>query len=183
MALPHDPVSVPLPQAPSFAEPREDRRFPAAAVGIAGLAVVVLMTVLSLAGRHRAVGFSAHTPQAASPYASNLLLDGLAMSESTSLAGGKSTYIDGRITNRGPSTLTGVTVQVLFAGDTGMPPQVETESLSLIRTREPYVDTQPVSAAPLGPNGQADFRLIFENLSGSWNGQQPEIRIIAVTSR
>ena len=41
--------------------------------------------------------------------------------------------------------MTGITVQVIFRNDEAMPPQVETLPLTLIRTREPYIDTQPVS--------------------------------------
>jgi hypothetical protein len=105
------------------------------------------------------------------------------MSESTSLSGGKSTYIDGHIANKGDKTVTGITVQVLFANDTGMPPQIETVPLNLIRTREPYVDTQPISAAPLAPGGEADFRLIFENIQESWNQQTPAMRAVQVSTR
>ncbi len=105
------------------------------------------------------------------------------MSESTSLAGGKSTFIDGHIKNTGNQTVTGITVQVLFHNNEAMPPQIETLPLSLIRTREPYVDTQPVSAAPLKPGDERDFRLIFESLPANWNMEMPEIRIIQVDTK
>jgi hypothetical protein len=64
-----------------------------------------------------------------------------------------------------------------------MPPQIQTVALNLIRTREPYVDTQPVSAAPIAPGGQADFRLIFENVQDNWNQKQPELHIVQVGTR
>ena len=105
------------------------------------------------------------------------------MSESTSLSGGKSTFIDGHIKNTGNQTVTGITVQVLFRNNEAMPPQMETMPLSLIRTREPYVDTQPVSSAPLKPGDERDFRLIFEALPPNWNMQMPEIRIIQVDAK
>jgi hypothetical protein len=105
------------------------------------------------------------------------------MSESTSLSGGKSTFIDGQIKNTGNQTVTGITVQVIFRNNEAMPPQIETLPLSLIRTREPYVDTQPVSAAPLKPDDERDFRLIFESLPANWNMQMPEIRIIQVDTK
>jgi hypothetical protein len=53
----------------------------------------------------------------------------------------------------------------------------------LIRTREPYVDTQPVSAAPLKPGDGQDFRLIFESIPANWNMQLPEIRVIGVEAK
>ncbi len=102
-------------------------------------------------------------------YAANLPLSQLAMSESTSLSGGKSTFVDGHIQNTGSQTVTGVTVQVIFRNDEAMPPQMETVPLSLIRTREPYVDTQMVSAAPLKPGDEREFRLIFESIPANWN--------------
>ncbi len=110
-------------------------------------------------------------------------LSQLAMSESTSLAGGKSTYIDGHIQNSGNRTVSGVTMQVIFRNDEAMPPRIDTVPLSIIRTREPYIDTQPVSAAPLKPGDGRDFRLIFESIPANWNMQLPEIRVIGVDAK
>ena len=149
---------------------------------IAGAAVLLVVAALLIAGRHR----SATSSNAVRPldgYASSLSVAGVTMSESTSLSGGKSTFLDGRIRNGGTKTVTGATVQVLFANDASMPPQVETLPLTLIRTREPYVDTQPVSAAPLAPGAEREFRLIFENIGASWNQQVPEIRVVGVAAR
>ena len=116
-------------------------------------------------------------------YAANLPLSQLAMSESTSLSGGKSTFVDGRVQNTGSQTVTGITVQVLFRNEEGMPPQVETLPMSLIRTREPYVDTQAVGAAPLKPGDEQEFRLIFEAIPGNWNMQMPEVHIVRVDTK
>jgi hypothetical protein len=113
-------------------------------------------------------------------YASNLPISNLQMSESTSMSGGKQTYIEGRIANHGPQTVTGITVQVVFANDTRMAPQIETGPLNLIYMRQPYVDTRPVSASPIAPGAEADFRLIFDDVSDNWNQQLPEIRIVQV---
>jgi hypothetical protein len=149
--------------------------------GVAGLAVLVVIVVLALAGRHRAAAPATIQPPA--PYAANLPLSQLAMSESTSLSGGKSTFVDGHIKNTGNQTVAGITVQVVFRNSEAMPPQIETVPLSLVRTREPYVDTQPVSAAPLKPGDERDFRLIFESLPANWNMEMPEIRVIKVDSK
>src|SRR5260370_29615845 len=105
------------------------------------------------------------------------------MRDSTSLSGGKSTFIDGHIRNTGNQTVTGITVQVIFRNNEAMPPQIETLPLSLIRTREPYIDTQPVSAAPLKPGDERDFQLIFESLPANWKMQIPEIHIIQVDTK
>ena len=148
---------------------------------VAGLAVLVVLVVLVLAGRHKTAAPTTVQPLAA--YAANLPLSQLAMSESTSLSGGKSTFIDGHIKNTGSQTVSGITVQVLFRNDEAMPPQIDTVPLSLIRTREPYIDTQPVSAAPFKPGDERDFRLIFESIPANWNMQMPEIRVIQVETK
>ena len=148
---------------------------------VAGLVVLVVVAVLVVMGRNRAATPTTVQPLAA--YAASLPLSQLAMSESTSLSGGKSTYIDGHIQNTGGQTVSGITVQVIFRNDEAMPPQIETLPLSLIRTREPYIDTQPVRAAPLKPGDGRDFRLIFESIPANWNMQMPEIRVIQVDTK
>ena len=162
-------------------KPPEGGGTPVMAWVVAGLAVLVVVAVLALAGRHKTAAPA--TVQPLAPYAANLPLSQLAMSESTSLSGGKSTFIDGHIRNTGNQTVTGITVQVLFRNEEAMPPQIETLPLSLIRTREPYIDTQPVSAATLKPGDERDFRLIFESIPANWNMQMPEIRIVQVDTK
>jgi hypothetical protein len=85
--------------------------------------------------------------------------------------------------NNGTKTVNGATVQVLFANDTAMPPQIETVPLSIIRTHEPYIDTEPISAAPLAPGDEREFRLVFEGISPNWNQQLPEIHATHITTR
>jgi hypothetical protein len=162
-------------------KPPEGGGTPVMAWGVAGLAVLVVVVILVLMGRHKAAVPPTIQPLAA--YAANLPLSQLAMSESTSLSGGKSTFIDGHVKNTGSQTVSVITVQVLFRNDEAMPPQIETLPLSLIRTREPYIDTQPVSAAPLKPGDERDFRLIFDAIPANWNMQMPEIRIIQVDAK
>ena len=162
-------------------KPPEGGGIPVMAWGIAGLVVLVALIVLLLAGRNKAAAPPTIQPLAA--YAANLPLSQLAMSESTSLSGGKSTFIDGHVQNTGTQTVSGATVQVLFRNNEAMPPHIETMPLYLIRTREPYVDTQPASAAPLKPGDERDFRLIFESLPANWNMQMPEIRVIQVDTK
>ena len=152
---------------------------------IAAVAVIVGIAVLVFVG-----GRGARPPEAAStglapadPYASNLAIGGLQMSEATSFSGAKVTYIDGQITNKGNRTLSAITVQVGFHTETGEFAQRLAFPLSLIRTRQPYVDVEPVSAAPLAPGQTRDFRLIFDTVPAEWNQQYPEIRIINVAGQ
>jgi uncharacterized protein DUF2393 len=162
-------------------KPAEGGGIPPMAWGIAGLAVLAVVVALVLAGRHKSAGPATLQPLAA--YAASLPLSQVAMSESTSLSGGKSTFIDGHIQNTGSQTVTGITVQVIFRNDEAMPPQIDTVPLSLIRTREPYIDTQSVGSSPLKAGDGRDFRLIFESIPANWNTQIPEIRIIQVDAK
>jgi len=174
----------PTPTPPGlFSAPKPERSFPVVAVAIAAVAVAVVAGVLIVNAMRHAGAPLPTTVQPVSAYADNLMVSNVEMSESTSISGGKVTYIDGHIVNKGDKTVTGVTVQVFFANDMELPPQIETVPLNLIRMREPYVDTEPVSAAPLAPNGEADFRLIFEDVPDNWNQQVPALHAIQVSTR
>ncbi len=150
----------------------------AAAVVIVGAAVVILVLE-----HGKSTNNVTPISAAADPYAANLPIANLAMSEAPNFAGSKVTYLDGRIANTGNSTVTGVTVQVLFRTFTHEVAQNETQPLKLIRIREPYVDLEPVSAAPLKPSDTHDFRLIFDAVSPDWDGVYPEVRVIRVKTR
>jgi Protein of unknown function (DUF2393) len=148
---------------------------------VAGIAILLGLGLLIAFGHRSSSSLSAGPGLApADPYASSLLVGDLQMSEASNFAGGKVTYLDGKITNQGNQTLTGITVQVAFRNDLKQIGQKEAMPLSLIRTREPYVDTQPVSASPLKPGEEREFRLIFDSVVPDWNQQYPEIRVIQV---
>lgn len=168
--------------APLFTTPKPDSSSnPLVAWCVAGAVVLLLLGALLLFTHHKA----AAPPNAIlplDPYASKLVISQIVMSESTSLSGGKSTFIDGHVRNNGSRTLTGATVQVLFGNfDPSQGAQVETTPLTLIRTHEPYIDTEPISAAPLAPGDEREFRLIFEDISPNWNQQLPEVRPVQVS--
>ena len=148
---------------------------------IAGGAVLLFVLALALFSHKPPSDRNALRPL--DSYAPKLVFSALQMSESTSLSGGKSTFIDGRLRNTGDRTLTSATVQVLFANDETLPPQIETVPLALIRTREPYVDTQPIAASPLAPGDEREFRLIFENIESNWNQQLPAIHLVSAALR
>jgi hypothetical protein len=120
---------------------------------------------------------------ATDPYAANLTISKLAMSESSNLSGGKVTYLDGHIANGGNRTVTAITVQVLFRDAAHEVAQNETQALRIIRTRDPYVDVEPLSAAPLKPGDAEDFRLVFDSVADQWDGAFPDIRVIHVDTR
>ena len=151
---------------------------------IAGAVVVAVLVWLFVSSHQQRVARQAEnasvTPDA---YASQLAIGNLQMSEAANFAGGKVTYVDGTIANKGDKIVTGVNVLVTFHNDIGEPPQMTPMPLTLIRTREPYVDIEPVSAAPLKPGDSHDFRLIFDHVSPTWNQQYPAIQAMRVQTR
>jgi hypothetical protein len=152
---------------------------------IAAAAVLIVLGAILLLNRHAAEesnpGGANLAPAAA--YAASLPLTQIHMSTANTMAGGSQTYLDGVITNRGKQTVTGVTVQVAFRDFSNVLAQKATVPLTLIRSTEPYVDIEPVSAAPLAPGQSQPFRLIFDSVTSSWNTQYPEVRVIAVQTR
>lgn len=117
------------------------------------------------------------------PYTQQLAITDIKMSEASNFAGSKVTYLEGRLSNKGLKTVTDATVQVSFKNQLGEVAQRDTEPILLIRTREPYVDTQPMEAAPLKPGSEADFRLVFDHIADDWNQQYPVLTITAVQAQ
>jgi len=148
-------------------------------------AVIVFFAVVAVLVLEHSKPKATVTPISAAPdaYAASLPISGLAMSEASNLAGGKVTYLDGHIANSGGRTVSGITVQVLFRTAAHEVAQNETQPMKLIRTRDPYVDLQPVSSAPLAPGEARDFRLIFDAVSPDWDGAYPELRVVHVDTK
>ncbi len=153
-------------------------------VAVASAIVIAAVGGLFLFYEH-GKGVAAVTPisSATDPYAANLTISKLTMSESSNLSGGKVTYLDGHIVNEGNRTVTGITVQVLFRDEAHEVAQNDTQALRIIRTRDPYVDVEPLSAAPLKPGNAEDFRLVFDTVADQWDSAFPDIRIIRVDTR
>jgi Protein of unknown function (DUF2393) len=151
---------------------------------IASAAVLIVGAIIVFT-MERGKGPATVTPISAAPdpYAASLPITNVVMSESSNLAGGKVTYIDGRITNIGNKTVSGVSAQVLFRNAAKEVAQNETQALKWIRTRDPYVDLEPVSAAPMKAGDNRDFRLIFDAVTPDWNGVYPEIRIVRIDTK
>jgi hypothetical protein len=160
---------------------RRERNWAPIAIAVAVVVAVVIVLMVLGRGKNGPTAKPISTPL--DPYAANLPISNLAMSESSNLAGGKVTYLDGHIVNKGDRTVTGITAQILYRNIAHEVAQNETQQLKLIRTREPYVDIQPVSAAPLKPGDARDFRLIFDAVTQGWDGAYPEIRLIGVETK
>ncbi|MGD0546525.1 MAG: DUF2393 family protein [Terracidiphilus sp.] len=168
-------------QLDSSAAKEERNWLPLAVASAIVLSVVAVFILMSLKGAGKAAVTPINAPL--DPYAASLSLSGLQMSESANLAGGKVTYVDGRIANTGARIVTAVTAQVLFRDFAHEVTQNETQSIKLIRTRDPYIDVEPLSAAPLHPGDEKDFRLIFDGVKPDWDGAYPELRILRVDTK
>ena len=149
---------------------------------IAAVVVVLLGVTAVWLGRGHGRGSAGGPEHArlAEGYGARLVMSGPVMSESTSLSGGKSTFIDGMVHNGGDQTVVGATVHVVFQGDGTMPPQEVMVPLTLIRTHEPYVDTEGLAVMPLRAGETREFRLIFEDVSANWNQQVPQMDVVRV---
>jgi hypothetical protein len=153
-------------------------------VTIAAAIVLIAVAAVTLVMEHGKTQTTVASITAApDPYAASLPLTNLAMSQAANLAGGKVTYLDGHIANNGSLTVTGITVQVLFRTFAHEVAQNETQPLKIIRMRDPYIDVEPVSASPLKPGDQQDFRLIFDSVSPDWDGAYPEVRILHIDTQ
>lgn len=168
---------------PQLIRPVETRERNWAPIAIAAAVVVAIGIALVVMGRGKGGPKALPVNTPTDPYAANLQISDLTMSESSNLAGGKVTYVDGHIANKGDRTVRGITAQILFRNIAREVAQNETQQIKLIRTRDPYIDIQPVSAAPLKPGDERDFRLIFDAVTQDWDGAYPEIRIISVDAK
>jgi hypothetical protein len=166
-----------------FHEPPAERTFPTAAIAIASVSVIILVSVLVLLEHRHTPPQAPVTLQPDAASAANLAISNIEMSEADSQLGGKSTYIDGHIANHGTAAVTGIMAQVIFANDQGLPPQISTTQMLRISSREPYIDTEMISASPIAPGAEADFRLIFETVTPNWNTQPPAIHLTQISTR
>ncbi|MBS1814793.1 MAG: DUF2393 family protein [Acidobacteria bacterium] len=148
-------------------------------IALAVVAIVATLAIMLVVRRNHATPAGPEQVRALDAYASNLAISNVTMSEAEAVRiSAKSLYVDGTLENKGDKTLTGVSVQAVFHGADGGVVFAETTPLRLVRQREPYVDLQEISAAPIAPGQLREFRLIFEGVPESWNGQPPEIRVV-----
>lgn len=169
---------------PSFGAPsgnEEQSRPPLIPIAIGVVTVLVVIGLFAFFGRNSAHEGAA--PATADPYAANLAISGVAMSTAANFAGQQVTYLEGKIANTGTKTVTSVLLQIVFKDSLGQIAQREQgQRLMVITTREPYIDTAPVSNAPLRPGQTREFRQTFEHVSGDWNMQLPEITILKTST-
>ena len=138
--------------------------------------VVVVVGLIALLSRGSSKG-----PAVPHPYAPNVKLSDLKMSQAENFVGVSVTYVDGTVTNAGDKTLTHATVHVIFRNSMGQIVQAEDLPLRVLQTGGPYPDTVDLNALPLAPGQSKPFRLTFEHISADWNQGYPEVQVTDVT--
>jgi hypothetical protein len=159
-----------------FHEPPRERSFPTTAVAIAVVAIIILAATLVMISRRHGNTYGD------AAYADKIAISDAEVSAASNMAGGTTTYVDGKLTNRGDRTVTGVTIQATFVMSNGSAAQVESDLAKAIRTKDP-LDLQPMSQAPIPPGGTADFRLIFEDVKDGWDQKLPALKVVGATTK
>jgi Protein of unknown function (DUF2393) len=159
----------------------EESRPPIVPIAIGAVAVLVIIALFVFFGRKRPNETA--TPSTPDPYAAHLVISNASMSTAANFAGQEVTYIEGKIANNGDKTIAGAILQIVFHDSIGQVVQKETQRLMVITSREPYIDTAPLSSAPLKPGQTREFRQTFEHVSSEWNTQLPEITIVKTTTQ
>jgi len=123
------------------------------------------------------------TPGKPDPYAAKLQISGVHMATAQNFAGGSVTYIEGTLSNTGDKKVIGARVQVIFRNTLNEIAQNEGSlPVMVLQPGTPIVDYGPMERAPLGPGQKSDFRITLEHISTDWNGQVPEMKVVAVST-
>jgi len=162
-----------------YVTPEPESTTPWVPIIIGGVAILVVLGIIFFLSR----GGSSQGTSEPDPYAAHLTISSETLSTAQNFAGQEVTYIEGRVVNNGQSTVDGATVQVSFKNSLGEVVQRETQSLAIIRTRDPYIDTTSLKVLPLNPGQTRDFRLTFEHISADWDHQKPDLRIMRASTQ
>lgn len=166
---------------PSLGQPSDSRESgpPLVPLAIGAAAVLIVIGMFILFGRSKGNETNSTTVD---PYASSLLISEPAMSTAANFAGQEVTYLEGKITNNGTKTVNNAIVQIVFHDSLGQVVQKESQPVMVITTRDPYIDTAPLTSAPLKPGQTREFRLTFEHVSADWNVHLPEIKVVKTST-
>lgn len=156
----------------------ERRSWTPLAIGAAVIVVGVIVALILSRSQPKPTG-----PVPEDPYSANLKVSDMKASEAKNFAGGSVYYLEGKIANNGPKTVTAATVEAVFRNSLGEIVDRQTQPLMVIEQRPGYDDAVSLGQHPLTPNMQTDFRLTFEHISADWNQGVPEIRFIRIVSQ
>lgn len=163
-----------------YVAPQTESTTPWGPIIIGGVAILVVVGIIVFLSTRGGSSQAASEPD---PYAANLAISDVTLSTAQNFAGQEVTYIEGKLTNNGQSTVDGATVQVSFKNALGEAVQRETQPLAIIRTRDPYIDTASLKILPLKPGQSREFRLTFEHISADWDHQKPDLRMMRASTQ
>jgi hypothetical protein len=115
------------------------------------------------------------------PNLAKLQISDVHMATAQNFAGGSVTYIEGKITNGTDRKVTAARVELIFKNSLGEIVQDEKSlAVTVLLPNSPYVDYGPIDRAPLAPGQARDFRLTLEHVTADWDGQVPQVKVVAV---
>lgn len=117
------------------------------------------------------------------PYAAKLQVSDLHMETAQNFAGGSVTYIEGALINTGDKKVIGARMHVVFKNSLGEIVQDDVLPVMVLQPDTPIVDYGPMDRAPVGPGQKRDFRLTLEHITADWDGQIPQVKVVAVNGR
>jgi len=156
-------------------EQREKRSWAPMAIGLALVAAIV--AVLVLAGR---AGKSASRAGSGDPNIAKVQISNVHMATADNFAGNSVTYIEGKLSNQSDKKVTGARVEVLFKNSLGETAQKDVLPVAVVMPNTPYLDYGPLDRAPLPPGQSSNFRLTLEHVTTDWDGQMPQVKVVAV---
>lgn len=163
-----------------YVAPEPESTTPWVPIIIGGVAILVVVGIIVFLSTRGGSSQAGSEPDA---YAANLSISDETLSTAQNFAGQEVTYIEGKVANKGQSTVDGATVQVAFKNSLGEVVQKETQPLAIIRTRDPYIDTASLKILPLKSGQTREFRLTFEHISADWDHQKPDLRIMRASTQ
>jgi len=167
-------MNASIQQPPSAEQPQDRRNWTPMIIG----AVVVLAVLVALALFSSRPSSQANTND---PYLAKMQVSDVHMAQAQNLAGASFTYIKGKITNNGDRKITGAREEVIFRNSLGEIAQKDVIVVNVLLRSIPYDDYGPIDQAPLAPGQTRDFQLTLEHVTADWDGQMPQVRVVAVS--
>lgn len=139
--------------------------------------ILVIVAGIFLLSRNRSTQTG---PAPEAPYASNLQITDLKLSQAQNFVGAQVTYLEGKIANTGSRTVNGISIEAVFRNSLGEVVGRETQPVMILEVRPGYYDAVSLKQHSLQPNENQPFRLTFEHISADWNQGLPELRVMRV---
>lgn len=144
---------------------------------IGGVLVVLVVALAAFFGRSKT------TPtNGVDPYAANLQVSDMKLSQADNFVGTSVTYLDFKLTNTGQKTVTGGRVEATFHNTLNEVVQRETLPLRVLVPNQlgGYPDLVDLSMASIAPGASRTIRVSLEHVSGDWNQAAPDLRFTGI---